>query len=961
MDSPPVAMSDVAAVTKGTVLVATGNVLENDSDPEGGPLTVSAVNGQAGRVGTTLAGTYGTLRLGADGQYTYTLASGQANVQALGAGQVVTETFHYTLSDGQPHLVQRPGPWQNLLSFSEALDNTAWSRFSVPGTLPAVAANVAADPFGNTTTADRLTLSGTASGLFQNVAVSGQHTFSVWMRLVSGDGHFSFNYYDGGSNNLQAGLATGEWQRFTWTFTGNGAAGGNVALMHDFTQAATGVFEVWGAQLNAGTTAQDYLATTSTPLTIANPQPTELLVSSTLTISIQGATDSPPVAVSDVAAVTKGTVLVATGNVLENDSDPEGGPLTVSAVNGQAGRVGTTLAGTYGTLRLGADGQYTYTLASGQANVQALGAGQVVTETFHYTLSDGQPHLVQRPGPWQNLLSFSEALDNTAWSRFSVPGTLPAVAANVAADPFGNTTTADRLTLSGTASGLFQNVAVSGQHTFSVWMRLVSGDGHFSFNYYDGGSNNLQAGLATGEWQRFTWTFTGNGAAGGNVALMHDFTQAATGVFEVWGAQLNAGTTAQDYLATTSTPLTIANPQPTELLVSSTLTISIQGADDPGMLNLDSASRGVVADLTAREWSHPMAIVPFGDSVTYGWGPQDDLGNRGDSDGYRNPLWWDFAAQHMLVDFIGPDDSGTVRLPNPNHAGYPGARADQLLPHVDEVMQMLSDVTASGAPAAVLLLAGLNDITQEVSPEVTIGQEMRNILDAIAQADPLVHVYVATLTPITEQHANPNKVFEVNEAITLTVAQAIAAGLNVSLVSMDNITLADLYDGKHPDDIGYAKMARNWHDAILATQPAQGGTPGGDAQPIGSAVRDVVGSAFNDLLIGDSGPNLLSGGDGNDRLLGGGGTDTLVGGSGYDQFAFEPKAGAVTVADFSAAESDALVFLNFTGLTGFASIAAQVSHQGSDTVIDLHRLGFDLKITLAGFTGTLGDSNVWFA
>ncbi|MFC7555807.1 GDSL-type esterase/lipase family protein [Pseudoroseomonas wenyumeiae] len=379
------------------------------------------------------------------------------------------------------------------------------------------------------------------------------------------------------------------------------------------------------------------------------------------------------------------------------------------------------------------------------------------------------------------------------------------------------------------------------------------------------------------------------------------------------------------------------------------------------MLNFDASDRGVVADLTTRQWSHPIAIVPFGDSVTYGWGPQDDLGIRGDSDGYRSPLWWDFANRHMLIDFIGPDDSSSVRLPDPYHAGYPGERMDELVVHVGDLMEMLGDAAGNGAPAAILLMAGLNDITQEAFPDLTIGQEMRSILDAIAQADPLVHVYVATLTPITAQHANPNMVGDVNTAIISTVTQARAAGLNVSLVPMDNITLADLYDGKHPDEEGYAKMAKNWYDAILATQPSAGGTPGGDAQVIDTTVRNVVGSAFNDLLIGDAGANLLSGGDGNDRLLGGGGVDTLVGGAGYDQFAFEPVTGTITVADFSTDDADALVFLKFPGLTSFAKIAGQVSHAGSSTIIDLHPLGFDVKITLADFTGTIDDSNVWFA
>jgi VCBS repeat-containing protein len=671
--------------------------------------------------------------------------------------------------------------------------------------------------------------------------------------------------------------------------------------------------------------------------------------------------NSAPVAVSDTGSVTKGTLPVATGNVLSNDSDAEGDLLRVTAVNGKAASVGTSLVGTYGTLQLGANGQYTYTLASNQANVQVLSAGQVVTETFRYTLSDGQSHLVQQPGPWQNLLKYSEAFNNAAWSRFSTPGTLPVITADVAADPFGTTTTADRVTLSGVNTGIYENTAVTGQHSFSVWMRLASGDGHFSFNYYNGSSSSLQSAVATGEWQRFTWTFTGNGAGSGNVALMHNASQSAAGVFEVWGAQLNAGATAQNYLPTTSAPVTIANPAPSEAVISSALTLSIHGATDPGMLSFDASNRGVVADLTSREWSHPIAIMPFGDSITYGWRREDDLGQSGDSNGYRNPLWWNFAAQHMLVDFIGPQDSGSLKLPDADHAGYPGERADQLALRVSGLMQSVPGILADGDPVSILLLAGTNDVTQESAPQNTVGQDIRNILNSVAQASPLIHVYVATLPPISSEHTNPAKVTSVNSAITLTVQQAMAEGLNVSLVSMSNLTLTDLYDGKHPSEAGYAKMGQNWFNAILTTQPADGGTPGGTAHVIDAGIHDVTGSAFNDLLIGDSGPNRLSGGSGNDRLLGGGGVDILVGGSGSDQFAFEALAGTVTVTDFNTADGDALVFQKFAGLTAYANIASQVSHTASDTIIDLHPSGFDLKITLAGFSGTISDSNVWFA
>ena len=47
-------------------------------------------------------------------------------------------------------------------------------------------------------------------------------------------------------------------------------------------------------------------------------------------------------------------------------------------------------------------------------------------------------------------------------------------------------------------------------------------------------------------------------------------------------------------------------------------------------------------------------------------------------------------------------------------------------------------------------------------------------------------------------------------------------------------------------------------------------------------IESVIGSRFNDNLVGDSQANELSGGAGNDVLEGGAGDDTLIGGSGID-------------------------------------------------------------------------------
>ncbi|MEQ6289383.1 cadherin domain-containing protein, partial [Vogesella sp. GCM10023246] len=80
---------------------ASGNVLSNDTDPDApfDTLTVSAVNGNAANVGTSISGTYGTLTLNADGSYSYLLNNNSATTQALAQGVTAHDVFSYTVSD----------------------------------------------------------------------------------------------------------------------------------------------------------------------------------------------------------------------------------------------------------------------------------------------------------------------------------------------------------------------------------------------------------------------------------------------------------------------------------------------------------------------------------------------------------------------------------------------------------------------------------------------------------------------------------------------------------------------------------------------------------------------------------------------------------------------------------------------------------------------------------------------
>jgi VCBS repeat-containing protein len=91
-----------------------------------------------------------------------------------------------------------------------------------------------------------------------------------------------------------------------------------------------------------------------------------------------------PTAVNDSSSTYQ--YRTTSGNVLANDTDPAGGGLTVSTVNGTAANVGTTIHLASGArLKVSADGSYTYD-PNGAFNY--LASGQSATDSFTYTATD---------------------------------------------------------------------------------------------------------------------------------------------------------------------------------------------------------------------------------------------------------------------------------------------------------------------------------------------------------------------------------------------------------------------------------------------------------------------------------------------------------------------------------------------------------------------------------------------
>jgi trimeric autotransporter adhesin len=955
----PIAANDTANVTEDGNLVATGNVLANDTDPDGKTLTVATVNGVTISGTTTIVGTYGTLVIQPNGQYTYTLANAQANVRALDNGQLASDAFTYTVSNGETYSETTTQTIENLITASQAIGTAPWGAIlpaGIPFSSPAipntitVTSDIGPGPNGGTSTADQITLIGPSVGLYYGTTVAGQNTFSVWVRLVSGNGDFSLAYYDGATNTYvdQTVVATATWQRVSITFTGDGSADSSVSIAHSSLQDVSGVFEVWGAQLNSGAAPETYLATSGSTATTTISTTTGL--GATLSVNIEGVT---PVAVPDTAAVTSGGTQVATGNVLANDTDADGTTLTVATVDGIAISGATTIVGVYGTLVIQPNGQYVYTLNSGQANVQELVSGLTETDGFSYTVSDGLSYTQVTPVVEENLITQSQNFAvSSVWVPFS-SGTAPVVTANVGPGPNGGANTADNVTLTSAESGLFYQTAVSGEYTFSVWAKAVSGNANFSFSYYSAGvlTSYVQSVVATSTWQQFTFNFYGDDAPDSNIALLYDSTQSGAGTFEFWGAQLNPGTTADTYEATSGSPVAVTTSVTTPQTIGSTLTVSVSGSpsNQPGAtLNLQNSTQSVIADLATDRWSNALTVLPLGDSITYGVVSQDYVTQNTLSDGFRQPLWSDFVANNMLINLVGDQNDGPVTFLDPANAAYPGLTTS-------EIAARLPALLANEQPGAILLMAGTNDANQGVAPS-TIAADILGMLDTVAAMSPSTHVYVSTLIPLN--NGNPSVIAPVNTAIESMVQKAETSGMNVSLINNSNFTTADLAtDGVHPTTAGYALLAQNFYSAILAQQPASGGTPGGSAQTISSSIFNLVGGSGNDLLIGNSQPNLIYAGSGNDVLEGGGGNDTLVGGSGTDQFFITDVTGTVTIQDFAPSQNDYLVFSGIPGLTSSTQLTGSVVTQsGGQTTINLASFGVKEQVVLANYTGSLSQT-----
>ena len=249
----------------------------------------------------TLAGTYGSLAIGSDGTWTYTINDGNATVDALNVGDSLTDTITVTTEDGTT---------ADITVTIEGANDAAVVGGDSTGT--AVEAGVTA---GSTATGD---LNHTDVDNDDDVFIAGTLAGTYGSLAIGSDG--------------------------TWTYT------------VDDSNATVDA-------LNVGDSLTDTITVTTEDGTTAD-----------ITVTIGGANDA-----AIIGGVSTGTALeagVAAGSTAIGDLDH------TDVDNDDDVFTAGTLAGAYGSLAIGADGTWTYTVDDSNATVDALNVGDSLTDTI---------------------------------------------------------------------------------------------------------------------------------------------------------------------------------------------------------------------------------------------------------------------------------------------------------------------------------------------------------------------------------------------------------------------------------------------------------------------------------------------------------------------------------------------------------------------------------------------------
>ncbi|MGO4402115.1 retention module-containing protein, partial [Achromobacter sp. PAB15] len=522
-DVPTLSGQAAGAVTEETTLAATGKLDVADVDTSDTHTWSINNNG---------AGQYGALTIAADGTWTYNLTNTNPAVQALGAGESLTETFTVTVNDGHGGVT------------TQAVTVTINGTNDVPV--------VSGEASGSVKEDGSLTVSGQLGQT--DVDANDTHTWTVNNGGNGDHGNFSVDNTGKWTYNLNnadpkvQALGVGESLTETFTVTVDDGHGGvttqavtvtingtndapvisgqttgsvtdgsttNVTGQLTQTDVDANDTHTWtvnnGGKGDFGSFTVDNTGKWSYNLDDSNTTVKGLKsgesITETFTVTVDdghGGVTTQQVTVTingtdDGAVITPGIPGADQGTVTEDVALTVGGKLNVTDPDaGQAVfQVQSGTPAAHGTFSIDADGKWTYNLNNGDAAVQGLGAGKTLTETITVTTADGTTGQVVVTIVGTND---TPVLTGKADGAVTEDGTLVATGKIDVADI--DTTDTHTWTVNNDGKGTYGSFS-------------VDGSGNWTYNLDN--ANKAVQGLKSGESITETFTVTVNDGNGGIV------------------------------------------------------------------------------------------------------------------------------------------------------------------------------------------------------------------------------------------------------------------------------------------------------------------------------------------------------------------------------------------------------------------------------------------------------------